>query len=259
MALITQYDTITPDAIPSDAKAVAGYVGGSWPDYSIIVQRFPNALHKSVCINAGEDGDILDIENGDATAADGPGWYHRQKARGLDKPGLYTFESNMQNVINVMNAAGIPETDYVRWMAWLGAPTMVPGMHARQYTFNALGRNLDASICDPSFWGGASPPVKNNLHYERFPNRNFLVNGLKLDPESVVKRYDKNRARQTKKFHPARAVLAIDRKHLQWLAGREYTIAYKQPRPDGHPSWGVGFRGWLFQHYVHRAQGQRFV
>lgn len=256
---ITQYDSIDPSQIPSNPEAVAGYVGGWWPDYSRLVSMFPHARHKSVCVNAGEDGDILDVENGDATPQQAPGWYRRQKSRGVDVVGLYADESTMPEVVSIMSAAGIPMSDYVRWVAWLGATDIPSGDQARQYTFRALGRDLDASVCLPEFWGTTPPPVRNTMHYERFPTGPTLVNKVKLDPRSVVKRYDKYRAQQTKTSHPHRVQLAILRKYLGWLAGRVDSIAHSQPRSNGKPSWNLDYRGWQYQHLIHRAQGQRFV
>lgn len=256
--IIVQYDSIDPSTIPSDAVAVAGYVGGAWPDFSRLVQLFPNARHKSIAVNAGEDADILDIERGDAVPSQAPDWFRRQKARGLELPGLYSSASDMPAVIAAMTAAGIPETEYVRWMAWLGSTEIPEGMHARQYTFQALGRNLDASVCLPSFWGAKSPPVVNGPRYDWFPNASWKLFGKVLSERATVQEYDKLRATQTRKLHPNRPRLAVLRLRLRWLAGRVYRVAHDQPS-GGKPSWGVDHRGWRWQQLHHRAQGQRFV
>ncbi len=262
-ALITQYDSIVPSTIPSDAVAVAGYVGGSWPDYSILVALFPKARHKSVCVSADEDGDVLDIEHGDTEPTNTQAivtWYKRQKARGLERPDLYADESDMPTVVAGMTASGIPESEYDQWMAWLGAAVLPAGVKARQYTFTALGRNLDASICDPAFWSSTpSPPAKNTISYAKFDAGTFVVNKLKLDERAVVERYDKLRATQTATKHPHRAQLAVLRLHLKWLAGRVSTVAHAQPRQNGKPSWNLDHRGYRFQQMIHRSQGQRFV
>lgn len=251
--IITQYDSVTPSTIPSNAVAVAGYVGGSFPDFSELVALFPHARHKSVAVNASEDADILDIENGDAVPGQAPSWFSRQKARGLELPGVYADASTMPSVVAAMTAAGIAESEYVRWVAWLGSTEIPAGMNARQYTFTAFGRNLDASVCFPSFWGTTpSPPVKNTVRYDWFPTGPFVVNRLKLDERSVVERYDK--LRQDAKKH--RVQLAILRLHLKWLADRVYAVAHKRP---GKPTWGLFHRGWRYQQLIHRSQGQRFV
>ncbi|MBV9805231.1 MAG: hypothetical protein JO130_18680 [Solirubrobacterales bacterium] len=259
MGHITQYDSIEPDTIPADAEAVAGYVGGFWPDYSELCALFPNARHKSVCVNAFEDGDILDIENGDAVPVEYPGWHRRQKARGLALPGAYADESEMPSVIAAASDAGIAESEYVRWVAWLGIAVIPEGMHARQYTFSALGRNLDASVCEEGFWAPSpSPPARNAVHYSWFATGPFKIGKYKFDERAVVKMYDKYRAMQTSRLHPYRALLAVLRRRLGKLAGRVYAVAHEQP-VKGRPSWGVDRRGWRYQQLIHRSQGQRFA
>jgi hypothetical protein len=258
--LITQYDAIDVTQIPVYANAVAGYVGGYWPDYSALCACFPNALHKSVCVSADEDGDVLDIEHGDALPSQAPAWWERQRARGLQCPDLYADAAEMPAVIAVMVAAGIDSSQFGQWMAWLGPAELPPGVKARQYTFTALGRNLDASICDPSFWPATpAPPVRNPPHYERFYAGPFLVRSALLDERAVVRRYDFYRAQQTGIEHPYRLQLAILRYALGLLAGRVLTVARAQPRDNGRPSWGVDHRGWRYQQLIHRAHGQRFV
>ena len=258
--IIVQYDSIEVDTIPADAVAVAGYVGGSWPDFSQLVARFPNARHKSITPTAAEDADILDIESGDAIPSQYPDWHRRQKARGLALPGPYADASTMPAVQAACEAAGIDfATECAVWGAWLGS-TELPGLwRARQYTFTALGRNLDASVCLPDFWGDApSPPVKNAPHYDWFPDGHVLLFGDRLSERATVEAYDEIRKLQAPDHHPERAQLALLRERLHHLAGRVFRNAHR-PLVNGKPTWGVDRRGWRYQQLVHRAQGQRFV
>src|SRR5262249_21131059 len=148
---ITMYDSISARAIPSGAQAVAGYVGGRWPDYSLIAQRFPKARHKSVAVNALENADILDVENGDASPAEAPAWYRRQKGRGLKLPGFYANESTMPAVVSAVTDAGIKPSEYVLWVAhYDGIASLAvggfPGAKAKQYIDHGPnGENVDIS------------------------------------------------------------------------------------------------------------------
>jgi hypothetical protein len=262
MSLITMYDSIEPSALPADAQAVAGYVGGHWPDYSPIVARFPNARHKSVAVNAEEDADILDIERGDAVPEQYPAWHKRQVARGVELPGPYAPASLMPSVLAACKAAGIEQAELADWWAhWNGEATLEGGGRAKQYIDHGPhGENYDVSVCDPSFWGTKpSPPAHNSPHYDWFPNSVFAIFGEGFVERTVVKRYDKLRATQTATSHPHQAQLHMLRWALGLLAGRVYTVAHNQPRDDGSPSWNVDHRGWRYQQLIHRAQGARLA
>jgi hypothetical protein len=255
--VIVQYDSIEPDTIPADPPAVAGYVAGRWPDYSELVARFPRARHKSIAVAASEDADILDIENGDASPSDGPGWFTRQRARGLQLPGFYADASTMPEVVAALAGAGIERTEYVLWVAWYnGSDSIVPGYEAHQWTDSALGRNLDQSSCLPSFWAPSpSPAVRNDVDYSWFATGPFPSRWGKLDERAVVQAYDGARR------HPGLHWLKLRRlrAQLRFLADRVRTEAERQALPSGRPSWDRYHRGWRFQQLIHRAQNQRFT
>lgn len=255
--IIVQYDSIEPDTIPADAPAVAGYVGGRWPDYSQLVAQFPQARHKSVAVSATEDADILDVESGDASAPEAPGWFARQKARGLALPGFYADASTMPELTAALEGAAIQRSGYVLWIAWYnGSDAIVPGYEAHQWTDTALGRNLDQSSCLPSFWAAApSPTVLNKIDYSWFATGPFSSKWGDLDERAVVQAYDA--ARTSPRLHWLR--LRRLRAQLTFLADRVRTVAERQPLPNGRPSWSRYHRGWRFQQLVHRAQNQRFV
>jgi len=259
--LIEMQDDTNISLMHDPVHAWAGYVGGLFPTEHPLFLKYPNVPHKSVAVNDQEDADILDIENGDATPAQFPVWFRRQKARGVDRPGAYANKSTMPAVMAAARAAGISASEYDRWVASFDdRAALDTGLSekAKQYTDRGYGRSLDLSVCDPSFFGQASPPVKNVPHYDWFPNGFWLLNRLRVSERQTVVLYDKLRARQTPRFHPNVAELAVCRLHLKWLAGRVYRVAHDQPA-NGNPSWGVDHRGWRFQQLIHRAQGARLV
>jgi len=257
--MITMFDSVTISEIPSDAQAVAGYVGGRFPTFSPLVQRFPNAKHLSVAVNSGENADCLDIENGDAVPSEAPGWHVRQVARGVKRPVFYANTSTMPSVVSALDGAKIPRAEYRLWTAhFTGQPHIELGSDATQWTDKAFGRNLDQSLCVDGFFTDPAVPAKNPPHYDWFPNGFWLLNRLHVSERQTVMLYDKLRARQTPNVHPNVAELAVCRLHLKWLAGRVYRVAHDQP-VNGNPSWGVDHRGWRFQQLTHRAQGARLV
>lgn len=257
---VTMYDSVDVNAVPSGAKAIAGYVGGFWPTYSGLVARFPNALHLSIAVNASEDADILDVENGDATPSQVPVWVRRQLARGLKRPGVYASLSAWPEIDQVMRSVGMDPQSIKRWAAqWTGVAHIPAGFLACQWTDHGPnGENIDISLADLAMFNTKPVPVKNMLHYNWFPGRAFLVLGKLLSERAIVRRYDKLRKTQTPDKHPHRAQLAVLRRYLGYLAGRVYTVSHKQ-KVNGKPSWGHYHRGWRYQQLIHRAHGQRFV
>jgi len=255
--MIAMFDAVAISEIPASPQAVAGYVGGNFPTFSPLVQRFPNAKHLSIAVNSSEDAECLDIENGDAVPSDAPAWHARQMARGVKRPVFYANTSTMPAVIAALR--GIPRSQYRLWTAhYTHQPHIEPGSDATQWTDRALARNLDQSLCADDFFTDPAVPATNPTHYDWFPNGFWLLNRLHVSERQTVMLYDKLRARQTPRFHPNVAELAVCRLHLKWLAGRVYHVAHDQP-VNGNPSWGVDHRGWRFQQLTHRAQGARLV
>lgn len=151
---VTMYDSVDVSQIPATAEAVAGYTSGAWPTFPVLVQRFPHAHRLSIAVNSGEDADCLDVETGDAYAAEAPAWFRRQIKLGKKLPCFYANSSTMPAVIAALHAAEIARGQYRVWTAhYTGAPHIEPGSDATQWYFKALGRNLDISWCRDTFFG----------------------------------------------------------------------------------------------------------
>jgi len=146
------YDTVTVNTVPSNPTAVAGYVGGWWPTFSALAKRFPRAKHLSIAVNSHEDADCLDIENGDASPEAAGTWAKRQKSLGKKLVVLYFSVSNKQAVERSITASGIKRSEVKFWGAhYTFVPHKESGFDAIQWTDKALGRNLDASLCNWNF------------------------------------------------------------------------------------------------------------
>lgn len=151
--------------------AYAGYVNGNpnWRDYESLVKAFPGHNILSISVNSFGDADCLDIEKGDATNTDAPGWLDRQFARGNRRPALYTSASN----VNALATAIGSRLSSVRiWSAHYGAGMHICGpstcrltaiaCHATQWTDKAFGRNLDQSLCGDDFFSKGNRKVTLN-------------------------------------------------------------------------------------------------
>ncbi len=267
MANGLMFDSVDVKTIPEKPMpyAVAGYVGGWWPTYSPLVAKFPLSHHLSIAVNASEQADCLDIENGDAVPAQAPGWVAAAIHRGVDRPVLYVNLSNISAVIDQMNRAGFNRSQYRLWVAHYvydqtKAFAEMVGSHydAEQFNDHYLARNLDASVVSSSFFAAQNPTVQHhNLpHYERFQQGPFeLDGGLVVSELATVQAYDRHRRHPLLQSHQ----LAKFQDRCGELAGRIYSVALAQPREDGRPSWNLYWRGWRFQQLIHRAQGARLV
>lgn len=137
--------------IPTDAQMVAGYLppsGHAWTaaDWG----RFPNAVHVRIAVRAStNDGHVLDVESGDATPQQAPGWVVMRRAAGAD-PTVYCSTSLWPSVRAAFQAANVTEPHY--WVAsYPGGGAVIPaGAVAHQY--------MDAGIYDKSvvadYWPG---------------------------------------------------------------------------------------------------------
>lgn len=87
------FDAIYPDQAPAGADIYAGYVGGNWPDFNGMKTAHPGKLYVSIAVNASERAKMLDVETGDASPAEAPGWVLDQRAAGDPFPWVYMSES----------------------------------------------------------------------------------------------------------------------------------------------------------------------
>jgi hypothetical protein len=149
-------DSIDPFAIPlTNLAAVAGYGDGTFMWSSAGWARFPpSVVRLSIVVSAADQGDILDVEIGDASPADCPGWADR-----FDRPNrrLPTIYSNLNTIGAVRGAMGSRPFDW--WAATLDGNQNVPGAVAVQYAdANITGGNFDESVIVDPGWIGLSVP-----------------------------------------------------------------------------------------------------
>ena len=164
---VVMYDSVDVSQFPPNPQAVAGYVGGHWPTYNELVAKFPNALHLSIAVQASQHARCLDVEPGDATPAQAPGWFqgHADHSQGL--PVLYGSASAVNEINTAMQRAGISRDRYLIWSAHYTFHAHIcspqtcgyPPADATQWTDKSGGKNLDESLCaDYFFQRHPAPP-----------------------------------------------------------------------------------------------------
>ncbi len=171
---IKMFDSVNVTQIPLDAEAVAGYVNGAWPTYWKLVSEFPHAHKLSIAVNVTRDADCLDVERGDATIEEAPGWVKRQlQLKPNSRPCIYIQVSNAQSLIRYLELHGVPRGKYRLWTAHYNGAAHICGPRcgfgfydhadATQWTNQALGRNLDESLVANWFFPAVQQPKKPPL------------------------------------------------------------------------------------------------
>jgi hypothetical protein len=222
--MLVMYDSVDVSQIPGDAQAVAGYVGGDWPTFPDLEKHWPRAQRLSIAVNAAEDADCLDVEKGDATPADAPGWFQRQKARRVALPCFYGSVSVIPQIETILAAHGVTRSEYrVLSAHYTGQPHIcgaVCGLQhpadGTQWTDAALGRNLDESLLRDAFFAKPDPLAaltpKERAAVERYDH---LVKHPRLHPHELPQtRADLVRMRKETWLAAVRGVTP-DQEHVQ--------------------------------------------
>jgi hypothetical protein len=194
-------DSIEPFSIPLDnLDVVAGYADGNWLWPSPGWARFqPPIVSLSIVVSANDQGDILDVEIGDATPADVPGWVRRFNRPGRRKPTIYSNRSTwsrMQGspaltIVEALQNAGIQVSSVDWWASTLDGTQFVPGAVAVQYAgSDRTGGNYDESIIWDTSWIGEGflMALSDDQQSQMFNNISWLIDQLKVgnDPNEPV-------------------------------------------------------------------------
>jgi hypothetical protein len=182
----TMYDSVNPFVIPDDAEMVAGYYDpdGAYNWSPEGWARFPNAVKVRVCGHAStNDCQVLDVEAGNATPDQAPGWVAMRRASGLATPTVYCSYSLWRDPYGVPGvlprAFAAQGVDEPLW--WIAA---YPGIGERLYPGTVAHQYADVGPYDLSivadFWPGVDDVTPAPT--------------TKGDTEMVVKEIDDNDA-----------------------------------------------------------------
>jgi LysM repeat protein len=149
------YDSVDPNRIPASAEMVAGYVDGRYANLALMRARFPHALLVGIAVSAHtDDGEVLDVEQGDATPNGAVSWVQIRRRSGAT-PTIYTSASEWPSVKAAFQAAGIAEPYY--WIAkWDGVVSIPKGAIAKQFETHP---GYDLSVVS-TYWPGVDPKPK---------------------------------------------------------------------------------------------------
>jgi hypothetical protein len=174
--MITMYDSVTLQYIPSDATVIGGYVDGQYATFHKLPGLFPHARLLSLAVYSKHDADFLDAEgNGNAELDEFPAWYLRQKKRGVARPGVYASADPIRDHLpGILKAAGIDRSSVRVWAAHYTNHAHVCGpqtcnevhfpVDGTQFTKHARGVNLDQSLLNDNFFDEPPTPYPCEGH-----------------------------------------------------------------------------------------------
>ncbi len=165
----------------SRAQAIAGYINGSFQNWPEIVSKYAASGKHLVSIDVvaepSKGAQCLDVERGDATVADAPGWVETTMANGRKArdlrwfPKVYIQESNAAALVAELASKGVQRADYRLWTAHYTGSAHICGKvscgceieaDATQWSNRYASLSLDINLCTPGFFDGppSEPPVR---------------------------------------------------------------------------------------------------
>src|SRR5690348_5780820 len=152
----TMYDSVDAGAIPTSAQLVAGYVDGHYVWSDSDWGRFPRSRKIRIAVFAEtNDGHVLDVEQGNATPTEAPGWVTMRRRAGID-PTIYCSLSIWTTLRNAFIHANVAQPHY--WIASYDNVVTIPvGAIAKQYADDTMiGAHYDLSAV-ADYWPGIDP------------------------------------------------------------------------------------------------------
>jgi hypothetical protein len=178
-------DSIDARGIPVGTPVVAGYGDGlfiwspSWWDGSNGWDLHPDAVHLVIVVSAAHAGDILDVETGDATPEQVPGWVRAFNRPGRRRPTVYSARSTWPAIVAALEGAGLSAAAVDWWAATLDGTTDVAGAVAVQY--RDLGPWDESVIRDLGWIGGGGEVATIDDVYAKVAD----IEGILIDPSGT--------------------------------------------------------------------------
>lgn len=131
------YDSTTIDDIPADAVGIFAYANGRYANVGEARQKFPHAVIGTIAVSADAVADILDVERGDATPEQAPGWALRMRLQGRVAY-VYCSASSWGAVKAAFAQSHVPEPEW-GIADYDNVAQMIPGAIYKQYGGNLPG------------------------------------------------------------------------------------------------------------------------
>ena len=155
----TMADRTSVVGLPPGLPLYAGYDDGRYNDAAAIAAAHPGATVARITVDVSDAiGQVLDVENGDATPGEAPAWCERVRARGAI-PTVYCSASAWPGVRDAFTNAGVPEPEW--WIAdYQASPDAPPPIPAGAVALQFWNGPLYDLSTVADYWPGvdATPP-----------------------------------------------------------------------------------------------------
>lgn len=162
-------DSIDATQLPPGFDLYAGYVDGRWPSWGAICARFPEKPVISITVYATGRAFCLDVEQGDATPQQAPGWVSRMRGLGELEPMVYCSLAAWTEVRNAFYQQGVAEPQY-----WIAA---YPGNGPALYPESVGHQWIDRGGYDESVMADFIPGLDTSPAREEIDDVTSYVNG----------------------------------------------------------------------------------
>ena len=128
-------DSVTPSNLPPGFDVYGCYDDGSYNNQAEVQAMYPGKPLVVFTVFAQDlRGGFLDVESGDATPEEAPGWVASMRALGHPAPGVYCSEALWSTVINAFGNQGVAPLPPFIIAAYPGpGPVMIPGAIGHQW------------------------------------------------------------------------------------------------------------------------------
>jgi hypothetical protein len=188
------YDSTSAHDVPADGDIYPAYVDGAFANYAAMRKRFPHKIVPRITVNGSTlDAEIIDRENGDASAATAARWAYNKHKRG-EVGTIYVSESAWAECKAECAKLGLKNgTDVVYWIAWYadsGSAAIPAGAIGRQFKSpDGAGASVEKGHYDVSHfrahWPGVDPEPKPAVKVA--PPKNAPTAESKATDAKVVK------------------------------------------------------------------------
>lgn len=182
------YDSTNATDVPTTCDIVAGYIDGRYKWSDDDWARFPGKPQARIAVFADtDDGNVLDVEDGDATPSQAPVWVAARRAAGVDPTvycSLYAWPTVRQEFIDT----GVREPHW--WIASYDNVAQIPaGAVAKQYANEPLtGGHYDASIVE-DYWPGVDDVVSKEEFEAYQADVKATIDAMKAAYDPLVKHW----------------------------------------------------------------------
>ena len=107
-------DSVTVTNLPDGFDLYGGYTDGLYANMTALKARFPDKPLVGFTVFASDlYGDCLDVETGDASPTEAPGWIVSRRQQGHPGPLVYCSESIWPQVRAAFQTQNVPEPGYI--------------------------------------------------------------------------------------------------------------------------------------------------